>query len=41
MQQIVPGVQPNHVLDAFFAALSVNADTLEVAAGCARKQAKI
>jgi len=41
MQQIVPGVQPNHVSDALFTALGVNADTLEVVTGCGREQPKI
>lgn len=30
MQQIVPGVQPNHMFHALFTALGVHADTLQI-----------
>lgn len=41
MQQIVPGVEPNHLLDAFFAALCMYTDTLEVCDRCTFQESEI
>src|SRR5262245_53086839 len=41
MQNVMSGIQANHVLDTFLTALGVNSDSLEVLAGCARQQSQI
>ena len=41
VHQVMSGIQPAHVLDAFFPALGVNADALQIGGGCPLEQPQV
>src|SRR4029453_17045143 len=41
MQEIVPGVEPDHVIEAFFSSLGVDADALKIGVGGLVEQAEV
>jgi hypothetical protein len=41
MKQIVPGVKPDHVVEAFFSSLGMDADTMKIGVGGPIEQAEV